>query len=85
MYLIDTDIVVYGTKSHSVVLQNLRLHRHTPLYVSMVTYAEMMFGAAKSDRPIESAEYARSALSKFSIAEITTEVADVFGEVKGYL
>ena len=47
-FLLDTDTCVFAMKQHARVLQHLHSHRHAELAVSVVTEAELRFGAAKA-------------------------------------
>jgi predicted nucleic acid-binding protein len=51
-YLIDTDIASYAIKGFKKVAENFIAHDKDELYISSITYAELMFGAVrkKSDK-----------------------------------
>lgn len=46
-YLIDTDIASYAIKGFEKVAENIVAHGKDELYISAITYAELMFGAVR--------------------------------------
>ncbi|MEI8258094.1 MAG: type II toxin-antitoxin system VapC family toxin, partial [Deltaproteobacteria bacterium] len=49
--LLDTNICIYAMKQHPVVLPRLLALRRADVFVSVVTEAELLTGAAKSREP----------------------------------
>lgn len=60
-YLLDTNICVYAIKRHASVIGRLEALSPEDLGVSIISVAELWFGAAKSSRP----EAARKAVDAF--------------------
>ena len=51
-YLLDTNICIYFANGrHAKVTQRIESIPIDQLNVSVITYAELLYGAAKSDRP----------------------------------
>jgi len=50
-YLLDTNACVYALKRHGPVIERLREGSPDDFSVSIVTVAELWFGARKSQRP----------------------------------
>jgi len=48
-YLIDTDIASYAIKNVQNVIDNFIKHDKDDLYISSITYAELMYGAMRKD------------------------------------
>jgi predicted nucleic acid-binding protein len=46
-YLIDTDIASYAIKGFEKVANSFIIHTNDELYISSITYAELLFGAVR--------------------------------------
>ena len=49
-YLIDTNILIYRLKNLGNGNTNFLMHKEEPMSVSVISYGELVFGAAKSKR-----------------------------------
>ena len=49
-YLIDTNILIYRLKNLGNGNTNCLMHKEEPMSVSVISYGELVFGAAKSKR-----------------------------------
>ena len=47
-YLIDTDIIIFALRGDKTVLAKFEENKHIPISISMITYAELVFGAKRS-------------------------------------
>ena len=83
--LIDTDIVVYGIKSHEVVQRHFVESAHAPKAVPLITYGEILFGAKKS-RTIEKNMAAVFRIGEIlPVIEVTRSAISTFAETKARL
>ena len=47
-YLIDTDIIIFALRKDKSVLIKFEENKNIPISISMITYAELIFGAKRS-------------------------------------
>ena len=47
-YLIDTDTIVFALRGEESVLAKFEENKQIPISISMITYAELVFGAIRS-------------------------------------
>ncbi len=85
MFLIDTDILIYSLKSHPEVTSNFEKHNLLPKSISVITYGEMLYGARKSQRPVQSLAVVYKMAELFPILEITKPIMEIFSEIKSKL
>ena len=82
MFLIDTDIIIYSLKGDQRVLENLRSHAKSPKAISMISYAELLYGARNSNRIQENLAKVYRVRETFPILELGQDVMEVFAELK---
>ncbi len=84
-YLLDTDTCVFWLRGHVSVRDRLIEAREHGVYMSVITEAELRFGAASSSRPDANHE----AIDRFAIevasVGIDAPVATRFGAIKAEL
>jgi tRNA(fMet)-specific endonuclease VapC len=85
MYLLDSDTVIFSLKGVPKVLENLRTHDADPKAISVITYGELLFGAAKSARPGENAARVRRIAEILPVVEVSRAVMETFGSLKAAL
>lgn len=85
MFLIDTDILIYSLKGNPIVRQNLERFANAPKSISVISYGELMFGAAKSEQKIKNLAKVKRVRELFPIVELTPGIMDIFGELKADL
>jgi tRNA(fMet)-specific endonuclease VapC len=83
--LLDTDTCIYALNGNATVLERLRAHGRTDLFVSAITEAELRVGAAKSSKPVKMLRILQRFLSAFKIAEFTSEDAAAYAHVRAKL
>src|SRR5438067_1167480 len=83
-FLIDTDVCSYAMRGHPRVQRHFDSHRMDELAISVITEAELRFGATKSRRAglLEGLE---SWLLRFEILELTSSAAEAYAGVRTYL
>ncbi len=82
MYLLDTDTVIYNLNGHSIIQENLRLHLHDPLMISVITLMELYYGAYKSKRTTSNLAKIRAIENSLEIVEVGRESVEIFGALK---
>src|SRR5689334_16434825 len=78
VYLIDTDILIYFLNGDLAVVDQFRKYSLRPKAISVVTYGELIYGAAKSARREENLARARRVSELLLIANVTRPVMDTF-------
>jgi len=81
-YLIDTDIIIYSLKGHSIVQNNLITHKNVSKSISVITYGELISGAKKSKSREKNLATVYRVGELFPVIEITKGIVETFGEVK---
>ncbi len=82
MYLLDTDTVIYSLKAHPIVLENLRLHFHEPLNLSVVTLMDLYYGAYKSQKKTSNLAKIKTLENSLQIVPLGQEPVEIFGMLK---
>ncbi|MDI3257065.1 MAG: type II toxin-antitoxin system VapC family toxin [Kyrpidia sp.] len=84
--MLDTNICIYLIKGRPVtLLERLRQCRLGEVGVSVITVAEMQYGACKSLRPHQNMEALEAFLLPLEIAPFGMEAAVAYGRVRAYL
>lgn len=83
-YLLDTNIIVDHLRKKIKLPDHIMKER---LLVSIITYAELMYGAYKAHRQKEAYEIIESFLKDFSIEiiNLNNDIVQKFGKLKAYL
>jgi len=84
-YLIDTNTMIYSIKNIAKVNDKFRENLHIPTAISIITYAELYYGAKKSAFPEKNMAIVRKTTELFPIIEITRPVIETFADIKVYL
>jgi predicted nucleic acid-binding protein len=85
MYLLDTDTIIYNLKGHDSVVQNLRIHIHDPIRISVVTLMELYYGAYKSQMVESNLAKIKTLENALDVVSVSRESAEVFGIYKSRL
>ena len=81
-FLIDTNIIIYSLKNAGNVNDNFLKYKEEEMSLSVISYGELVFGAKKSgsvEKNLKTVEYIKSI---FTLVDVTSDVMDVFGEIK---
>ena len=81
-YLIDTDILIYSLKNNDNVNKKFRENRDYPIYISVITYGELMYGAKKSQNVIKNSAIVHKISQIYSMKEISKTTMDIFADLK---
>ena len=82
MYLIDTDILIYSLKGDPTVVAAFEQHADTPKAISAISYAELLYGAQKSQNVSANTVIARRVGALFPVLAVKKNVAERFGALK---
>lgn len=83
-YLIDTNIIIYRLKNLGNVNANFLKNKDKHMSLSVISYGELVFGAKKSKAAEKNMETVNAIKSIFPLLEITSEIMNIFGEIKAY-
>lgn len=83
-YLIDTNIIIYRLKNLGNVNANFLKNKDNHMSLSVISYGELVFGAKKSKAVEKNMETVNAIKSIFPLLEITSEIMNIFGEIKAY-
>lgn len=88
-FLLDTDTCVFWLRGHEPLRDHIATvvsqHSEPSLSISVITLAELRYGAAYSARPTENHQAIDDFLSGLTILGVSPEVASLFGEIKADL
>ena len=85
-FLLDTDICIYLIKKKpSSVIEKLHAYQVGDIGISVVTVAELRYGAAKSQRIQQNHEALDLFLAPFEIVTFDENAAATYGEIRAQL
>jgi tRNA(fMet)-specific endonuclease VapC len=84
-YLLDTDTCVYWLRGHEAVRDHVIVVGPEELAMSVVSLAELRYGAAHSARPDQNQRAVDDFVGGMAVVGLTAEAARRFGEVKATL
>lgn len=85
MFLLDTDILIYSLKGYDSVIQNVGLHRHDPLKISVISLMELYYGAYKSEKIASNLAKVRRIEEAFDAIPVDAIIVETFGMLKSNL
>ncbi len=84
-FLIDTNILIYRLKNLGNVNANFLKYKAEPMYISVISYGELVYGAEKSQSVEKNLKTVKEIKTIFPLIDITAEVMDIFGKIKTYV
>ena len=81
-YLIDTDTIIFALRGDSGVLAKFEENKNLPISISMITYAELVFGAKRSQNEQKNMIKVNHIRDIYSIEELNEGVMEVFADIK---
>lgn len=85
-YMLDTNICIYASKRKPPeVIGRFLSHKEDELCISSITYAELMHGAARSERPEQNRVAITLFLSAITILDFDQNAAEEYGIIKADL
>lgn len=86
MFMLDTNICIYIKKNHpSSVLKKLQTLSADQICMSSITYAELFYGAMKSEQQIKNIEKIMQLKSIIPILNFDEAAAEKYGEIRADL
>ncbi|MDM8525234.1 type II toxin-antitoxin system VapC family toxin [Desulfococcaceae bacterium HSG8] len=85
-FMLDTCILIHIIRDKNInIIEMLRKKTQSEVCVSLVTVAEMEYGAAKSSRPDENRDALYQFLSPLTILTFDQKAAYEYGLIRSYL
>ena len=81
-YLIDTDTIIFALRNDKSVLAKFDENQNIPISISMITYAELVFGAKRSQNEQKNMMKVNRIRDIYPIEELSEGVMEVFAGVK---
>ena len=81
-YLIDTDIIIFALRKDKSVLIKFEENKNIPISISMITYAELIFGAKRSQNEQQNMIKVRHIHELYPIEDLNEGVMEVFADIK---
>jgi vapC-like nucleic acid-binding protein len=81
-YLIDTDIIIFALRKDKSVLIKFEENKNIPISISMITYAELIFGAKRSQNEQQNMIKVRHIRELYPIEDLNEGVMEVFADIK---
>ena len=81
-YLIDTDIIIFALRKDKSVLIKFEENKNIPISISMITYAELIFGAKRSQNEQQNMIKVRHIRDLYPIEDLNEGVMEVFADIK---
>jgi len=84
-WLLDTDICIYVLRGHPTVRAHFEEQTRNGIAVSVITLAELRYGAACSTRVEENQRVISNWLESVAVLDVTPAVAQVYADSKAAL
>ncbi len=81
-YLIDTDTIIFALRGDDKVLEKFKENKNIPISISMITYAELIFGAKLSQNEQKNMIKVNHIRDIYPIEELNEGVMEVFADIK---
>lgn len=81
-YLIDTDTIIFALRGDKNVLAKFEENKNLPISISMITYAELIFGAKRSQNEQKNMIKVNHIRDIYAIEDLNEGVMEVFADVK---
>ena len=81
-YLIDTDTIIFALRGDKNVLAKFEENKNLPISISMITYAELIFGAKRSQNEQKNMIKVNHIRDIYAIEDVNEGVMEVFADVK---
>jgi tRNA(fMet)-specific endonuclease VapC len=82
--MLDTDIVSLIVRNNSATIENLKTYENDEIFVSAITYAELMYGIEKKGSA-NLADEVSMVLRKLSVKNFDIDSAKCYGRIRCYL
>lgn len=86
MYLLDSNICIFLIRNKTLLLrERIKMYSPSLLHLSVITVAELEYGAAKSKNPVKEHQAVLDFVSPFKIIDFKPNDAENFGLIRAYL
>jgi tRNA(fMet)-specific endonuclease VapC len=80
-YVLDTDIVSLAVRNNFSIIENLKMRENDEMFVSAITYAELMYGIEKKGS-VNLADEVNIVLGKLNVKNFDVDSAKYYGSVR---
>lgn len=81
-YLIDTDTIIFALRGDSNVLAKFEENKNLPISISLITYAELVFGAKRSQNEQKNMIKVNHIRDIYLIEKLNEGIMEVFADIK---
>ena len=81
-YLIDTDIIIFALRGDKTVLAKFEENKNIPISISMITYAELVFGAKSSQNERTNMLKVNRIREIYPVEELNIGIMELFADIK---
>ena len=81
-YLIDTDTIIFALRGDHSVLEKFEENKNIPISISLITYAELVFGAKRSQNEQKNMIKVNHIRDIYPMEELNEGVMEVFADIK---
>nr|WP_180487512.1 PIN domain-containing protein [Treponema socranskii] len=81
-YLIDTDIIIFALRGDKTVLAKFEENKSIPISISMITYAELVFGAKRSGNEQKNMLKVNRIREIYPVEELNIGIMELFADIK---
>ena len=81
-YLIDTDIIIFALRGDKTVLAKFDENKNIPISISMITYAELVFGAKRSQNERTNMLKVNRIREIYPVEELNIGIMELFADIK---
>ena len=81
-YLIDTDIIIFALRGDKTILAKFEENKNIPISISMITYAELVFGAKRSQNERTNMLKVNRIREIYPVEELNIGIMELFADIK---
>ena len=81
-FLIDTDIIIFALRGDKTVLAKFEENKNIPISISMITYAELVFGAKRSQNERTNMLKLNRIREIYPVEELNIGIMELFADIK---
>ena len=81
-YLIDTDIIIFALRGDKTVLAKFEENKNIPISISLITYAELVFGAKQSGNEQKNMLKVNRIREIYPVEELNIGIMELFADIK---
>ena len=81
-YLIDTDIIIFALRGDKTVLAKFEENKNIPISISLITYAELVFDAKRSQNERTNILKVNRIREIYPVEELNIGIMEIFADIK---